>query len=161
MAITKKMPRAAWWLVVTIVFTGVVVALLGRGGGGGGGAPPAAKPATAPTISPAEQEAKNRRNAAAAAAITGARQLKASAKDPQTFELKSAWVAPDGSACYEFRAKNSFNAMLKSSAILVAGKTASLLVEGNAGFASAWNKRCTVAGGEDVMPLIARLGLDG
>lgn len=161
MAIVKsKTPRAAWWLIGALVFTGAVVTIFGSGGGAGStSAPPPAQVAP-PLAAPTANKAAVPKNDAAAAAIAGARQLRASAKDPETFELKSAVVRPDGTACYVFRAKNSFNAMLESSAVLLPGKKPTLLVEGHHdGFVAAWNKRCTVAGGENVMPLIDRLGL--
>ena len=90
-----------------------------------------------------------------------ARKLKAAAKDPQSFELKMAIVAADGSVCYRFRARNSFNAALETSAVLVVGQGMKLLVQGeNDAFAAAWNKHCTPAGGEDMTALINQVGLD-
>ena len=87
-------------------------------------------------------------------ALVGARMLKRAARDPEAFELRSLDVMPNGTACYEYRAKNGFGAILPSSAVLTsAGKMLLKERDGNA-FSSVWNKNCTVGGGLDMAPLI-------
>jgi hypothetical protein len=90
-------------------------------------------------------------------ASVGAMTLRKSMKDPAAFTLTSLRVKPTGAACYDYRAKNTFGAILPGSAILTsAGR---LLVEerdGNA-FVKAWNSECTVAGGQDISGLVTRI----
>lgn len=91
-----------------------------------------------------------------------ARKLKAAAKDPRSFELVSAIQVPGDAVCFTYRATNSFNATLQNSAVMVPGKTPSILIEGqHQAFVASWNKHCTQAGGEDLGSIYNRLGLDG
>ena len=91
-------------------------------------------------------------------ALVGAKQLKASAKDPATFEFQSIYLAKDGSACYEYRAKNSFGAILPSSAFMnLAGKILVKERDGNK-FVNAWNKSCT-NGGSELRPYFKQQGM--
>jgi predicted nucleic acid-binding Zn-ribbon protein len=91
-------------------------------------------------------------------ALVGAKQLKASAKDPATFEFQSIYLAKDGSACYEYRAKNSFGAILPSSAFMnLAGKIFVKERDGNK-FVNAWNKSCT-NGGSELRPYFKQQGM--
>ena len=63
------------------------------------------------------------RNTQLAIAATGATLLRRAMKDPEAFDLTSLVIKPNGTACYEYRAKNSFGAVLPSSAVLTkAGK---------------------------------------
>jgi hypothetical protein len=83
-----------------------------------------------------------------------AKQLKNGMKDPDSFELKSLLFMPNGTACYEYRATNSFGAHLAGAAVLTTkGKLLVQEQNGNA-FVSAWNKECTVSGGEDIADLV-------
>ncbi len=78
-------------------------------------------------------------------AFFGAKALKESMKDPETFEIKEVLSMPDGTACYTYRAKNSFNAMLQGQAVLTGNpKNIELLVDGHddTKFVNAWNKGC-------------------
>lgn len=88
-------------------------------------------------------------------AVIGAKILKKSSKDPKTFEYTSIVMHPNSSVCYEYRAQNSFSAILAGSAVLVNGK---LLVQEHDKniFVTAWNKNCTTSDGEDVMGFVAR-----
>ena len=61
--------------------------------------------------------------------MAGAKLLKAGMKDPESFQLKQLLVMPDGSACYTYRATNSFNAKLEASAVLLPGKSPKMLLE--------------------------------
>jgi hypothetical protein len=97
---------------------------------------------------------------ARARALLGAQALKKSMKDPDTFELKEVLFMDDGTACYTYRAKNSFNAMLRGQAVLTSNvKNIELLVEGHNGnkFANAWNKGCAKKSGEDITSLVNRM----
>jgi pyruvate/2-oxoglutarate dehydrogenase complex dihydrolipoamide acyltransferase (E2) component len=89
----------------------------------------------------------------------GALTLKRAMRDPQSFDLTSLVAKPNGTACYEYRAVNGFGANLPSEAVLTSG--GQLLTkdrDGNA-FVSAWNKNCTVAGGDEIAALVKRLGV--
>lgn len=98
------------------------------------------------------QAIQKKRNDQLKVAAGGAILLKRMMKDPEAFELKSLVVMPNGTACYNYRAKNSFGAIFPSSAVLsVSGKSVRMLTQeqdGNA-FANVWNKNCTLGGGTD------------
>jgi hypothetical protein len=106
----------------------------------------------------ATKEENEKFAARATFALVGAKQLKASAKDPATFEFQSIYLAKDGSACYEYRAKNSFGAILPSSAFMnLAGKILVKERDGNK-FVNAWNKSCT-NGGSELRPYFKQQGM--
>jgi hypothetical protein len=91
-------------------------------------------------------------------AVVVLKALKNSMKDPDSFELKSLVVHPNGAACYEYRATNSFNAHLARAAVLTPkGKFLTQDQNGNA-FVSAWNKECTPADGEDMTEVAKIIG---
>jgi C1A family cysteine protease len=86
-------------------------------------------------------------------ALLGAKSLKASMKDPDTFEIKDVIHMEDGSICYTYRAKNSFNAMLQGNAVVdTSEKEMKILVSGRDGnkFVSVWNKHCAKKSGKDL-----------
>ena len=92
-------------------------------------------------------------------AAAAAKMLKQAMKDPEAFSLTSLLLMPDGAACYEYRAKNSFGAILPGSAVLTtAGKMLTHEHNGNA-FVNAWNKTCTVSGGEELSALMKMSGV--
>jgi hypothetical protein len=99
------------------------------------------------------------RGAKLQAAAAGALALQRAMKDPEAFQLTSAVLKPNGTACYEYRAKNSFGAILPSTAVLTAaGKMLAREQDGNT-FVKVWNKECTVAGGEEITDVIRISGI--
>jgi hypothetical protein len=66
--------------------------------------------------------------------------LKKSMKNPDSFKLEVARRTGDGVFCFEYRAANSFNAIIPGKALFGAGKAAT---SDQAGFAPLWNKHCT------------------
>jgi hypothetical protein len=106
-----------------------------------------------------ESDAKAKRNLQMTIAAMGAQDLKNSMKDPDSFELKSLLFMPDGAACYEYRATNSFGAHLKGEAVYTP-KGKLLVHEQNPNaFISAWNKECTVSSGEEIAFVVNQIGL--
>jgi hypothetical protein len=106
-----------------------------------------------------EKERKAKRDAQLQLAASGALTLKRAMKDPESFNLTSLVVKDSGAACYEYRAKNSFGAILPSSAVLTSrGKLLTQTQDGNT-FVGAWNKECTPAGGDEIAETIRRLGV--
>lgn len=107
----------------------------------------------------AEKAAKLKRDTQLQLAGAGAVALKRAMKDPEAFELKSLVVKPNGVACYEYRAKNSFGAILPASAVLASnGKLLTSERDSNL-FVKNWNKDCTPAGGDEIADLVKRLGI--
>jgi len=108
----------------------------------------------------AEEAAKTKRTAQIQLAGAGAVALKKSMKDPTAFELTSLVLMPDGTACYEFRGKNSFGAIFPTSAVATSkGKLLTQERDKNA-FVKAWNDACTKAGGEDLTTIVKQILLD-
>lgn len=66
--------------------------------------------------------------------VKGAKLLKANAKNPDSFKLESAILMPDDTICYEYRATNSFNAVVLERMTVTA--------KGGSREATAWNQYC-------------------
>lgn len=84
------------------------------------------------------------------AAAVAAAHIKKSMKDPASFSLESAILMESGATCYEYRAKNSFAAIVPGQAVLthdgkivVSGASAAQLEK-------AWNAECGGKSGKDV-----------
>ncbi|MCA3000284.1 MAG: hypothetical protein ING75_16980 [Rhodocyclaceae bacterium] len=137
-------------LVASIFAVGVVTALVGQTDRAS--APPPPPP---PQKTQAEIEKEKKRTALIQMAAVGALSLKNSAKDPATFDITKVHLPEDGAVCYEYRAKNSFGAILPGQAILT--PKSKLLVkeaDGNT-FVNAWNSSCTKRG-ENLTEFIRR-----
>ena len=106
-----------------------------------------------------EKAAKAKRDTQLQMAGAGALTIKKAMKDPEAFELKSLVVKPNGTACYEYRAKNSFGAILPSSAVLSSKGTLLTQERDGNSFVAVWNKECTPAGGDEIADLVKRLGI--
>jgi hypothetical protein len=102
---------------------------------------------------------KSKRDTQLQLAGAGAMMLKRAMKDPEAFELKSLVVMPNGAACYEYRAKNSFGAILPSNAMLTSARKMLLQERDGNAFVSVWNKNCTISGGDEIAPLVKQLGI--
>jgi hypothetical protein len=106
-----------------------------------------------------EKAARAKRDTQLQMAGAGALTIKKAMKDPEAFELKSLVVKPNGTACYEYRAKNSFGAIFPGSAVLSSnGKLLTQEKDGNS-FVTVWNKECTPAGGDEIAGFVKRLGI--
>lgn len=135
-AAPKPASRLAWF-IGAVVLIGIVMS--------------AANPPPPPPEETPEQKAQNTRINVGA---TGAAMLKKSAKDPESFSLTSAVVYGNGFTCYEYRAKNSYGAILPGTAVMTdKGKMLVKERDGNT-FVSAWNKECTKGGGREIAELI-------
>ena len=151
-AARPKPTSAVTKLVAGLLIFGVVMAVIGSivGPDRSGSSATAAADPPKKVLSPAEQK----RNAQQTMAAVGAQALKKASKDPDSFEMKEVNLMPDGAACYTYRARNSFNAMLQGEAIMTdKGKLLVHEQNGNT-FVSAWNRSCTKDGGEDLLPLL-------
>ncbi len=114
----------------------------------------AAEAAKSPEQKALEQKARNQD----ALATVGAASLKKAMKDPKSFTLTSALVMDDGTACYEYRAMNSFGASLPSRAVMLAtGKMMTKDQDGGS-FSKAWNGRCANKSGREIANIIEIAG---
>lgn len=83
-------------------------------------------------------------------AIAAGRVLKKGMKDPASFKVESFVSYPGGAACYEYRAKNSFGAVVPGKAVFDGAST--LLTADDKerkAFVSLWNQTCTGPGGKE------------
>lgn len=102
-----------------------------------------------------EQKEKDQNGRAAIGAVA----LKKAMKDPKSFSLTSALVMADGTACYDYRAMNSFGASLPSSAVMLpTGKVLAKEQDGSA-FTKAWNSRCANKPGREIARTIEISGV--
>lgn len=145
----KKKTSRATLVVAVVVGLGAVMAV----------SESAKKTNERPPLTEAEKRANDARDRQLQLAGGVALSLKKAAKDPTVFELTSALVHSDGAACYEYRAKNSFGAILPGEAVLSTnGKVLVRELDGTA-FTAAWRKLCTRSGGDDIAPLMKRRGM--
>lgn len=98
-----------------------------------------------PAKSTADAQADKELNLAIAAGSV----LKKYAKDPSSFKMESFLIFPGGATCYEYRAKNSFGAIVPGKAVFEPPGT--MLTSGSDGktFVKSWNAVCTRAGGQE------------
>lgn len=109
---------------------------------------------------PEQKVAEAKRDAQLQWAAMGAMQLKKTMKDPRAFDLTSLYVTKNGHGCYDYRAKNSFGAILPSSAVMTPqGKLLLQEQHGNE-FSKTWNRECTQSGGNDIAAAVKRRVLD-
>lgn len=108
----------------------------------------------------AEDAEKQKKDGQIAMAQVGAKTLKSSMRDPDSFKLETALVMENGSVCYEYRARNGFGGMNRGQAVLQAsGKKIVFKSSEEAGFNSLWNRECANKSGEDVADGINLFGL--
>jgi hypothetical protein len=65
--------------------------------------------------------------------------LRESMKNPDSFNLEHVVRTDAGALCYDYRATNSFNAIIPGHAVIAHGKAG---VSGEAGFNALWAKNC-------------------
>lgn len=135
-----------WGIVIVLFFAALPALFIDSPG-------PPTPEKTAQKRQPSSEEKK--RTAQLQLAGLGALTLKKTAKDPESFRLQSAFVKPNGVACFEFRGKNSFGADIPGQAVMLqSGNVYTNNSEDNTRFAAAWNGDCTKAGGDDIAPML-------
>jgi hypothetical protein len=140
----------------------VVMAIIGGALGGGSGDSASTTNATnnpaAPPPSPeqrAAQEAARQKAAADAQkketafqhAVAGAKQLRESMRNPDSFKLTQVLVMGNGASCYEFRSQNGFGGVNVGQAALSAKGRFRTSESDN--FSPLWNRECANKTGED------------
>jgi hypothetical protein len=100
-----------------------------------------------PELSPAQQTAKNKAEAMFQRSVAGAKQLRSSMRNPDSFKLSEAIVMNDGAVCYTYRAQNGFGGLNVGDAVLAPnGKFKS---NDSPGYVTLWNKECANKTGTD------------
>lgn len=124
------------WIVAGIALVGVLQC--------------ASREVSSPSQPPArvKSEAEKKADADINIAIGIGRVLKKSSKDPSSFKMESFIIYPNGSACYEYRAKNSFGALVPGQAVYDSALMLTSERDGNK-FVKAWNAVCTKPGGSE------------
>lgn len=115
-------------------------------------------PTSEPVKTPEQQAADAKRTAQLQFAAMGAVTLKKAMKDPDSFDLTKLQVTKTGYACYIYRAKNSFRAILPSYAVLTP-KGKILAKDQDDGFSKTWNRECTQSDSENVAEQLKLLGI--
>lgn len=92
--------------------------------------------------SPAQLAAEAKKEADFQRVVAGAKMLRAQTKNPKSFELNSALLMADGTICYQYRATNSFNAVVPGLFVLSNTKSSSQPND--------WNKYCGGKSGDDM-----------
>ena len=105
-----------------------------------------------PVPSAAEQAAKQKEEAVFQRAVAGAKQLKKSMRNPDSFKLTEALEMDDGAICYEYRAQNGFGGMNVGHAVLAPNDQ--FKSSDSPGYATLWNKECANKTGTDDAKLV-------
>jgi DNA-directed RNA polymerase subunit RPC12/RpoP len=125
--------------VIFVLIVGAVLFSCVRGmKDGPGAAQPAAKSAAA-----TQADAELNR------AIAVGSLLKKSSKDPSSFKVNSFVIFPGGVACYEYRAKNSFGAIVPAQAVFIPPSEILTSERDRNKFVKSWNATCTKGGGSE------------
>ena len=98
------------------------------------------------------------RNTQLAIAATGATLLRRAMKDPEAFDLTSLVIKPNGTACYEYRAKNSFRSSSSKQRRTYEGRQNACPAQNGNAFVGIWNKDCTVSGCDEIAGVVKRFG---
>lgn len=98
-----------------------------------------------------------KRDAQVKLAAVAAFSVREAMKDPEGFKLTGAVLMPDGTACFEYRATNSFGAFLRGHAMLTASGSILLEEQDRNAFVKAWNKHCAAPGGDRITEALQRL----
>lgn len=101
--------------------------------------------------------AEAKRERAMRYALAGARALKQSMKDPESFVLRSVTIHDDSSVCFQYRAKNSFGATLPGRVVIDSNGKPHAEENRDSSFAGAWAAHCQRVG-EEVAEAIQRSG---
>jgi hypothetical protein len=105
-----------------------------------------------PQVSPAQQVAKAKNEAIFQRVVAGAKQLRSSMRNPDSFKLSDSIVMADGAVCYTYRAQNGFGGLNVGNAVLAPnGKFKS---SDSPGYATLWNKECGNKTGTDDADLV-------
>ena len=89
----------------------------------------------------AEKAQKAKSEAEFQSVVKGAKMLKSSMKNPDSFKLNSAIKMDDGTICYQYRSTNSFNAIVPGYFVSFANKGSQSVGD--------WNKFCAEKSGTD------------
>jgi hypothetical protein len=131
----------------TVLLAFIIVGVLIWGMAKASGLGPDATTAAPPPLTKEQQAAKDKQDLAFVRAVAGARQLKASVRNPDSFKLGETLVMADGAVCYDYRAQNGFGGMNVGQAVLApSGK---FKTNNSDGFTSLWNKECGGKTGTD------------
>jgi hypothetical protein len=113
---------------------------------------PAAVPRELTPEQKAEQAAKKAKedieNAKFYRDVAVVRQLKASMKNPASFELEEAIRMDDGTLCISYRARNSFNAVIPGEAVIT--KDRIYTTDKRSSFVAQYNKLCANKSGRNM-----------
>lgn len=83
-------------------------------------------------------------------AVAGAAVIRDAQRDPDSFQVESAYVVKDTDAlCYEYRSRNGFGGMNRARAVIDI-KGDKIITDEAPGFRKAWNKECANKEGETV-----------
>jgi hypothetical protein len=80
-------------------------------------------------------------------AVAGAKQLRDSMRNPDSFKLGQTLIMSDGSVCYDFRAQNGFGGMNVDHAVVT--PSGQFKSSESSGFTALWKKECAGKTGVD------------
>lgn len=104
-------------------------------------------PNAAQVQTPSQIEAKKKEDIIFQRAAAGAKQLRESMRNPDSFKLVQALIMDDGAVCYEYRAANGFGGLNVAEAALSPG--GQFRTSDSERFESLWNKECRKKTGDD------------
>ena len=106
-----------------------------------------ADPVEETETSSTELAAKQREEAVFQLAVLGAKHLRDSMRNPDSFKLAEVLMMDNGAVCYTYRAQNGFGGVNVGSAVL--SRTGQFRTNETSGFRTLWNKECANKTGKD------------
>jgi hypothetical protein len=132
--VTSGLTKFVGGLILVIFVIGVIAAMLSP------------TPST-PVVSPAQQVKNDKDEATFQRAVAGAKQLKNSMRNPDSFKLGETLIMDDGAVCYDYRSQNGFGGMTVGQAVL--SPTGKFKSNESDGFHTLWKKECANKTGID------------
>lgn len=130
-------------VIILVVFFGMIYGWMSSGSG----------PSDTPQAH-IDHAATTKQDAAVSRAAAGAKLLKKSMRDPDSFKLDSALVINGtGAVCYEYHARNGFGGVNAGQAAL-SGDSKQFLTSEQAGFSALWNRVCAGQSGQETATAI-------
>jgi hypothetical protein len=130
---TSSMVKALAWFFGVCIFFGILVSISSNGNNSQPSSPTEKAASSAAPPSPVEDLRFH-------LAVLGAKQLKDSMRNPDSFKLNDVLIMKNNAVCYVYRGQNGFGGMDVGHAVLTPdGK---FRTDESTGFVSLWNKEC-------------------
>jgi hypothetical protein len=132
--VTSGFTKFVGGFILVIIIIGVIGAIL-------------SPTPSAPVVSPTQKVQNDKDEATFQRAVAGAKQLRTSMRNPDSFKLGETLIMDDGAVCYDYSSQNGFGGMNAGQAVL--SPTGKFKSDESTGFRTLWNKESANKTGTD------------